>query len=142
MGAEQRLRNRRADMGSSAEQGGLLGGLGGYGRPAYNGGYNGGYSVDWADTVERPLRDSRVTASPTAEARRSRRSLGSSVSGNYIGRMRSRDDRSAPRPLPAGRVFLYRREPLDRFHTFTRRSSGVLANDENCSAVVVIPARA
>jgi hypothetical protein len=31
-------------LGSASSMGGLLGGLGGYGRPAYNGGYNTGYA--------------------------------------------------------------------------------------------------
>ena len=57
-------------MGSVPSMGGLLGGLGGYGRPAYG----------TVDTT--PVTRSRVTASPTAEARCSRRSSGSSVSDN------------------------------------------------------------
>jgi hypothetical protein len=35
----------------------------------------------------------------------------------------------------------FARRSID-FRIFARRSSGVFANDENCSAVVVIPARA
>ena len=141
---------RSGCAGGAPMGGGLLGGLGGLG------GYGGAQqyvqlrwrrTARWAGRTWRIPRSARVRQHRIRPALRRRLDALAAApihpvtSAAVDAHLRaSLDDKRAPSPPGGARSFHTVARRSIAFSTFARRSSGVRANDENCSAVVVMPA--